>query len=126
MQQMNLTFEPGLSQRSRCLREHMATRVYARGLVDVAGRMDLSPSKLTEKLAGTDSGGKPRGMTIDELETYIQRTGDISPVHYLADKYLRDPAVTQHEALAKLAALAEVIPSLMAAAGLQTTGRKRT
>ena len=125
MQQMTLHLEPGLAQRSRSLREHMATRVYARGLVDVAGRMDLSPSKLTEKLAGSDSGGKPRGMTIDELETYIQRTGDISPVHYLADKYLRDPAVAQQEALAKLASLAEVLPALMAAAGLPTAGKKR-
>ena len=125
MQQMTLHLEPGLAQRSRSLREHMATRVYARGFVDVAGKMDLSPSKLTEKLAGSDSGGKPRGMTIDELETYIQRTGDISPVHYLADKYLRDPAVAQQEALAKLASLAEVIPGLMAAAGLSTVGRKR-
>jgi hypothetical protein len=87
--------------------------------------MDLSPSKLTEKLAGSDSGGKPRGMTVDELETYIQRTGDISPVHYLADKYLRDPAVAQQEALAKLASLAEVLPALMAAAGLQPAGKRR-
>lgn len=125
MQQMTLHLEPGLAQRSRSLREHMATRVYARGLVDVAGKMDLSPSKLTEKLAGSDSGGKPRGMTVDELEAYIQRTGDISPVHYLADKYLRDPVVAQQEALAKLASLAEVLPALVAAAGLQTGQRKR-
>lgn len=125
MQQLTLHLEPGLAQRSRSLREHMATRVYARGLVEVAGKMDLSPSKLTEKLAGSDSGGKPRGMTVDELETYIQRTGDVSPVHYLADKYLRDPAVTQQEALAKLASLAEVLPALMVAAGLQPAGKRR-
>ncbi|UGB46969.1 hypothetical protein LQ772_06670 [Frateuria edaphi] len=125
MQQLSLTFEPGLAQRSRSLRDHMTTRVYNRGLVDVAGQMDLSPSKLTEKLAGADSGGKPRGMTIDELETYIRVTGDISPVHYLVDKYLRDPAVAQQEALAKLASLAEVIPGLMAAAGLQVASTRR-
>lgn len=125
MQQLSLTFEPGLAQRSRCLRDHMATRIYSRGLVDVAGKLDMAPSKMTEKLAGSDSGGKSRGMTLDELETYIQRTGDISPVHYLADKYLRDPAVTQQEALAKLASLAEVIPGLMAAAGLQVAPARR-
>lgn len=125
MQQLTLHLEPGLARRNRSLRDHMATRVYARGLVDVAGKMDLSPSKLTEKLAGADSGGKPRGMTLDELEAYIERTGDVSPVHYLADKYLRDPAVAQQEALAKLAALAEVIPGLMAAAGLQSAPKGR-
>lgn len=125
MQQLSLTFEPGLAQRNRSLRDHMATRVYARGLVDVAGKIDLSPSKLTEKLAGADSGGKPRGMTIDELEIYIQRTGDVSPVHYLADKYLRDPEVAKQEALAKLASLAEVIPGLVAAAGLTVPSKGR-
>jgi len=125
MQQLNLTFEPGLAQRSRCLRDHMATKVYSRGLVETAGRMDLSPSKLTEKLAGVDSGGKTRGMTVDELETYIDKTGDVSPVYYLVDKYLRDPAVTQQEALAKLAALADVLPALMAAAGLPAAKRGR-
>lgn len=125
MQQLSLTFEPGLAQRSRCLRDHLAARVYSRGLVDTAGKIDMAPSKLTEKLAGSDSGGKSRGMTVDEFETYIQRTGDISPIHYLVDKYLRDPAVTQQEALAKLAGLAELIPGLMAAAGLQTAKRGR-
>src|SRR3546814_3284855 len=76
MRQLNITFEPGLSQRSRSVREHLATRVYARGLVETAGKMDLSPSKLTEKLAGSDSGGKPRGLTIDELEAYLQRRSE--------------------------------------------------
>lgn len=118
MQQMTLTLEPGLAQRNRSLRDHLATHVYQQGLVTVAGKLDMSPSKLTEKLAGADSGGKPRGMTVDELETYMQRTGDVSPVLYLADKYLRDPAVAQQEALAKLASLAESLPALMAAAGL--------
>ena len=79
---------------------------------------------LENDVASWSSGGKPRGMTLDELETYIQRTGDVSPVHYLADKYLRDPAVAQQEALAKLASLAEALPGLMAAAGLTTAKGK--
>lgn len=123
MRQLNITFEPGLSQRSRSVREHLATRVYARGLVETAGKMDLSPSKLTEKLAGSDSGGKPRGLTIDELEAYLQRTGDLSPVHYLVEKYLNDPEIAQAEAAAKLQATLDSLPALLAAAGL--TGGKR-
>src|SRR3546814_1422843 len=90
-----ISCEPGLSQRSRSVREHLATRVYARGLVETAGKMDLSPSKLTEKLAGSASGGKPRGLTIDELEASLQRTGDLSPVHYLVEKYLNDHEIAQ-------------------------------
>lgn len=121
MQQLSITFEPGLAMRSRCLRDHLTGQVHNRGLVAVAGKMDLSPSRLTEKLAGVDSSGKARGMTLDELETYIEKTGDISPVHYLADKYLRDPAATQQEAMAKLARIADALPALMAAAGLGVT-----
>src|SRR3546814_19270080 len=73
MRQLNITFEPGLSQRSRSVREHLATRVYARGLVETAGKMALSPSKLNEKPAGSDSGGKPRGPTIDEAADTLQQ-----------------------------------------------------
>lgn len=124
-QQLSLTFEPGLSKRSRCLRDHMTTRVYSRGLVTTAGELDMSPSKLTEKLAGSDSGGKPRGMTIDELEAYIARTGDVSPVHYLVDKYLRDPSASQQEAAARILAFIDQFPALIAAAGLQKPGRGR-
>lgn len=124
MQQMSLTFEPGLAMRSRCLRDHLTGQVHNRGLVNVAGKLDLSPTRLTEKLAGVDSAGKPRGMTVDELETYMVQTGDVSPVYYLADKYLRDPAVTQQEALARIASIAEALPALMAAAGLGSAPKR--
>ena len=118
MQQLSLMFEPGLAASARSLREHLARCVYQRGLSAVAGKIDLSPSKLTEKLAGGDSSGKPRGLTIDELEAYIVATGDKSPIHYLADKYLRDPAVQRDEALAKLLELMGQIAPLAASAGL--------
>lgn len=123
MRQLSITFSPGISQRSRCLRDHLTTQIYARGLVDTAGKMDLSPSKLTEKLAGSDSGGKPRGMTIDELERYIEVSGDMSPVHYLVEKFLNDPDVAQREALAKLAGLVDELPALLAAAGVKAKRR---
>lgn len=125
MDQLNISFEPGLPERHGSLRECMAVQVYQKGLTSVAGKLDLSPSKLTEKLAGTDSSGRNRGMTIDELEEYIDRYNDPTPIHYLVAKYLRDPVVQQQQALASLAKLAEQLPALMAAAGLaQKTGRR--
>lgn len=127
MQQMSLSFEPGMSARSRSLREHLATMVYQRGLTAVAGKIDLSPSKLTEKLAGQDSGGKPRGFTVDELEAYIAATGDTSPVLYLVDKFLRDPTVVQQEAMAQIAPALAAVLQMAVAAGLmpQQAGRAR-
>ena len=121
MNQLSLLFEPGLGERYGSLRECLTTQVYSRGLVKVAGGLDLSPSKLTEKLAGVDSGGAPRGLTVDELEAYITKYGDITPVLYLAAKYCRDPKVVQAEATAALTKLLEQIPALAAAAGLSTS-----
>ena len=118
MQQMSLSFEPGMSARSRSLREHLATQVYQRGLTAIAGKIDLSPSKLTEKLAGQDSGGKPRGFTVDELEAYIAATGDTTPVLYLVDKYLRDPTVVRQEAMAQIAPALVAVLQMAEAAGL--------
>lgn len=124
MRQMSLSLEAGIGQRNRSLRDHLTTQVYARGLVQTAGKIDMSPSKLTEKLAGASSDGKVRGLTIDELERYIEKTGDISPIHYLVDKYLHDPLVAQQEALAKLAAIGDMLPGLLAAAGVHSAQGK--
>ena len=125
MRQLSITFSPGMSQRSRNLREHVATQVYSgAGIVAIAGKIDVSPSKLTEKLAGVDSGGKPRALTVDELERYIDTTGDKSPIYYLVEKYLHDPEIAQQEAMAKLAQTLESLGPLMAAAGFEVK-RKR-
>lgn len=121
MQQLSLTFEQGLAQRYETLRECLATQVYQRGPGRVAGKLDLAPSKLTEKLAGIRSDGKQSGITLDQLEKYIETTGDHTPIFYLVDKYLRDPQMQQQEAMARIAAIAEQLPALLAKAGLQAT-----
>lgn len=121
--QMTLSFETGLSERHLSLRDCMVQQVYHRGHGRIANLLDIAPSKLTEKLAGVDSGGKPRGMTLDDLERYLDRTGDLTPVYFLLDKYARDPAVAQAQALAHLTELAQALPALLAAAGLHKAGR---
>lgn len=125
MQQLSLSLEPGLAQRSRSLREHMAVRIYAYGHSDVAGIIDSSPSHLTEKLAGASKDGKPRHLSVDDLEAYIAGTGDLSPIHYLIDKYMRDPVALQQEALATLAKVADQLPGLLAAAGFNGAKPRR-
>lgn len=125
MRQLSLTFEPGIAARNRTLREHLAAAIYSRGLVRVAGEIDTSPSKLSEKLSGGSSDGKARCMSVDELERYIDRSGDVSPVYYLVDKYLRDPEVAKAEALARVGVLVEQLGPLLEAAGLATGKRVR-
>lgn len=120
--QMTLSFEPGLAERHLSLRDCVLQQVYQRGHGRIAAALDMAPSKLTEKMAGLDSSGKPRGMTLDEFERYLEKSGDLTPVYYLLDKFARDPQIAQQEALARLAALADTLPALLAAAGL---GKRR-
>lgn len=121
--QLTIAYEPGLAERHLSLRDCMVSQVYQRGHGAIAAKLDIAPSKLTEKLAGVDSSGKPRGMTIDEFERYLDKTGDLTPIYYLLDRFARDPDVAQQEALARLAALADALPALLAAAGLD--GKRR-
>jgi hypothetical protein len=118
MKQLSLLLEPGIGSRNRCLRDHLAVNIHRDGLVAIAGKMDLSPSRLSEKLAGVDSSGKARGLTCDELEVYIQRTGDTSPILYLVDKYLQDPAARQAETTARIEQLLGQLAPLIEAVGL--------
>ncbi len=125
--QMTLSFEPGIASRHLSLRDCMVQQVYARGHGRIASLLDMAPSKLTEKLAGVDSAGKVRGMTLDDFERYLEKSGDPTPIYYLLDKFLRDPAVAQQEALGRLAALADQLPAMLAAAGLSNAkAAKRT
>lgn len=117
MQQLTMVFEPGLSQLHRNLRECVAVGVHRNGLVRVAGLIDSSPSHLSEKLAGVDSSGRTRGLSVDELERYIEQTGDLSPIHYLIDRFMRSPESRQQEAQMRLAEKLPEIASLLSAAG---------
>lgn len=102
MKSLNITYEDGLT-RSRSLREHIAAKVYSgAGVTAVAGKLDMAPSKLSEKLTGADSGGKLRGLSIDDFERYMAETKDVSPIHYLIERYLITPEAATAEALAEL------------------------
>lgn len=116
--QLTLSFEPGVSTRHRSLRACMAAGVYGIGLDRVAGKVDEAPSKLCEKLAG-GSGDRKRDIGLDLFEAYVEKTGDVTPVYYLIDKFLRDGNATRDAALTKLSALADELPALLAAAGVR-------
>ena len=119
MTQLTLMLEPGLTVRNRSLKECIATGIYQRGVVCVAGKIDASPSHLSEALSGTT-----RKFDVDDLERYIEQTGDTNPILYLVEKFLRDPAAQQQEALATLVDFAGKLPGMLAAAGLAAKGRK--
>jgi hypothetical protein len=121
--QMSLSFEQGLSAKHMSLRSCMAAGVYQRGLVAVAGKIDASPSKLCEKLAG-GAGDRPRDVGLDEFETYLEKTGDRTPIYYLIDKFLSDPQVRQEMAMSRALELLEQLGPAFAAAGVKVGGKK--
>jgi len=116
-EQLTLSFEPGLSDRYRSLRECVATGVYQRGLSSVAIDLDKAPGNLSVELSEDPT----RKFSVDSLEEYIEKRKDFTPIYYLIEKFLkpadRNPA--QEAALAQLPNVMAQLQQLMKAAGVQ-------
>jgi hypothetical protein len=52
----------------------------------IAMEMDYAPSVLSRKLA--QSPNDSMRTTLDDLEKYMEVTGDTTPIYYLVDKHL--------------------------------------
>lgn len=118
--QLTLDLDQALVTAHRSLRDCVAAGVYRRGLKVVAADLDLSPGNLSVAL----SDDPHRKFSVDELERYIQSTGDKSPIYWLIARYLGDEAATRDQALDQVRALLEQLPGMLAAAGLQGKGRR--
>jgi hypothetical protein len=111
MHQLNLTFEPGLAQRYRDLRECFAACVYQRGLGRVAGAIDVAPSNLSSMLSGE------RNLDPSLVERYMAEFKDTTPAMFWAAKHLQDATTRQQQAMAALPSLVDQLTRLMAEAG---------
>jgi hypothetical protein len=120
--QLTLPLDESLVPAHRSLRDCVAAGVYRRGLKAVAMDLDLSPGNLSVAL----SDDPHRKFSVDDLEHYIQSTGDKTPIHYLIAKYMGDEGAARDQALGQVAELLQSLPSMLAAAGLPTVpGRGR-
>jgi hypothetical protein len=113
-QQLTLSFEPSLPEKYRSLRDFLAYRVQvqAKPAKTIAGDMDMSPSMLSRKL--TPSEGDTQRFNCDDLETYIQVTGDTTPIEYLAAKFLQSDLSRQARAIARVEGLATELANALA------------
>ena len=86
--QLTLNFQRGLAECYATCREYVAARVHQLGKPQkvIAADMDYSPSDLSRKLAQYPDDS--RRFTLDDLEKYMEVTGDTRPVLYLVEKYL--------------------------------------
>lgn len=112
--QLTLSFEQGISEKHRSLRECIATGVYQRGLGNVAIDLDVAPGNLSVKLSDDPT----RHFSVDNLERYIEKTGDTAPIYWLIDKFLNDHGQKQNAALAQLGPMLQQLAPLMKQAGL--------
>ncbi|SDW94102.1 hypothetical protein [Lysobacter enzymogenes] len=111
MQQLALSFEPGLAQRYRDLRECFASCVYQRGLGRVAAAVDEKPSNLSAMLSGD------RNLDTAIIERYMQHFEDTTPALYMAARWLTCAEQRQRQALAELPEVVARLNRLMDAAG---------
>ena len=117
--QMTLDFQPGLSERFATLLDVLRSGAYSHRnpLKTISADMDMSQSELSRKLSGnTDD---PRRMSVDDLEKYLLATGDMTPIFYLAEKYLADHDAAQRRAMGELAKQLPDILALIKAATQQ-------
>ena len=112
--QLTLSFEPGLCERHLSLRDCVASGIYQRGLGRVAIDLNKAPGNLSVELSEDPT----RNFSVDSLETYIAKSGDTTPIHYLIDKFLSDKSNKQSEAMAQLAPILAQLAPLMRQAGL--------
>lgn len=120
--QLTLALDEGLTERYRSLKEVVATGVYKRGLGRVAPLLDIAPGNLSVQLG--ESG--ERHFSVDSLERYIEKTGDLTPIHYLLAKFCRDNDADQRDAVAKLAELMDQLPDILANAGMSKPKARRS
>lgn len=112
--QLTLSFEQGLSERHLNLRACIAAGIYQRGLGNVALDLNKAPGNLSTEL----SEDATRHFSVDNLERYIEKSGDTTPILYLIDKFLHDKSNKQNEAMAQLAPILAQLAPLMRQAGL--------
>jgi hypothetical protein len=122
--QLTLEFEPHLTERFRSLKQCVATCIYRQrgGIGAVAGRLDMSPSHLSEVLGG--GGDRHRKFDLDELERYIETYHDFEPILYLCAKFLGDKHAEQSAAIKRLSETLTDMAELMAKAGVAGKRRK--
>lgn len=122
MQQLTLEFEPSLTERYKDLRECMVACVYSRGLSNVADDLAKSPGNLARELAGDSD----RHFSVENLERYIQKQNDLTPIYYLIARYMGDQAEAEAATMKRIEGLlAEVASAVGQATSKPSKGRKR-
>lgn len=117
MTQAGLNFAPALTAQYPRLRDVLVAVVYGSrpGLKGVAAEIDVSPSELSRMLNVDQS--DPRKLDVDDFVAILSATGDMRPLHWLAEKFTRSPEDVRAQAAEQLQALLPMIGTLIEQAG---------
>ena len=103
MNQLSINFDVDITRAFASCRAYVENRVHHQAIPQkaIAADMDYSPSQLSQKLAqGNNTSAR---FTLDDLELFMQVTGDVEPVKYLVAKYLYEqPAEELERQIAEL------------------------
>lgn len=112
--QLTLDFEPGLVEKHRHLRDCIATSIYRRGLSTSAIDLNESPGNLTNQLSDESQ----RKFGVDDLELYLEKSKDYTPIYYLVEKFLNRQDAEHDAAMANLLPLLAQLAPMLKKAGL--------
>lgn len=109
--QLTLDFEGGLGERFPSLLDCIRQGAYTHRnpLKTLAADMDMSQSELSRKLSGNPD--DPRRFSVEDLEKYLEKSGDMTPIYYLIEKFLQNEDSKQRRAYAQLS---KQIPEILA------------
>jgi len=117
-------FTPPLTAQYKSLRQVTAASVYAcrAGLNGVASDCDVSPSELQRMLNRGQN--DERKLDVDTFEEVLGSTGDMRPIQYLIEKFMRSPEQVRAHAAEQLAQILPAMIELAAQAGIANPKRR--
>lgn len=103
---LTLQCEPSLASRYATLRDFIADRVdkQRKPAKTIAMDMGMSPSTLSRKLKPAES--DTQRFNVDDLESYMEETGDFAAIEYLAAKFLNSDEARKARAIKQVEELA--------------------
>jgi hypothetical protein len=116
--QIAMSFQPGLTQEFKTLRQVTQAAVLRTrgGITSIAPAADMSPSQLSRKLQGNPE-DPHRTLDIDAWEEVVGELvgkGDFTPIFYLLEKFKLSSEQRQGVAIARLETLLQEVASTLA------------
>lgn len=119
LQQLEIDFEPGLTERYPEFIDCVKASVYGcrKQLKTIAADLDMSPSELSRKLA--ENPNDTVHFPLKRFADLLASTEDLTPLYWLIERFVEQPEAKRQRALAALAEFSRALPHLLRNAGIE-------